>query len=361
MAAIGVLESHAYALPRGFSPGSSATASGRVGLIGASGVYVFFALTGYLLFLPFVRRIIDPSRRPDLRRYAFNRVVRILPLYWFVVAVLLLWQEGGGTATQWWRFLFFAESFWRSTLTTVDSPMWSLVVEVHFYILLPFLAWAITGIARGSLNRAAVTVGVLAGASIVLRRVTYSTDPRSLLHFSLPTTFFLFCSGMLVAIARTAVEREGLPDWLRRTTFHRSTVWFVVTLPLWAFVVERPSVAGEVAVAVSAGLIVGATVLPLDTGVVLRILGWRPLALLGVASYSFYLWHRPLLAELQSHDASWFGVSGTAPVLFLQGCLLMIPISAVSYALIERPFLRLRQRWQPRLPVPPQAVVEAAP
>ena len=72
----------------------------------------------------------------------------------------------------------------------------------------------------------------------------------------------------------------------------------------------------------------------------LRALSGRPLVLVGVASYSLYLWHVPLLHWLD--DGAAFG---TAPLL-LAGGALAIGVAAVSYLAVERPFLRLGRRWQ---------------
>src|SRR5919107_1849518 len=48
---------------------------------GGFGVFVFFALSGYLLFWPFVRALFGDGGPISMRRYALNRAVRILPLY----------------------------------------------------------------------------------------------------------------------------------------------------------------------------------------------------------------------------------------------------------------------------------------
>src|SRR5436305_1098967 len=76
---------------------------------GGFGVFVFFALSGYLLFRPLAAATFG-GERVDMRRYALNRLLRTLPLYYAVVAVLLVVQEGGGTPGQWWRFLTLTEN-----------------------------------------------------------------------------------------------------------------------------------------------------------------------------------------------------------------------------------------------------------
>src|SRR5581483_8489917 len=118
----------------------------RTLLGGGFGVFLFFALSGYLLYLPFARSTFGGSRPVDLRRYARNRVVRILPLYYVVAVSYLI--ASGAPIRQWAAFLTFTENFSRSTLGQVDGPMWSLVVELLFYALLPLIAMAVAWLSR---------------------------------------------------------------------------------------------------------------------------------------------------------------------------------------------------------------------
>src|SRR3982751_1085395 len=90
VAAVGVMVGHAWGLAHGYGPSSTDGVVGRVVYGGGFGVFFFFALTGYLMTWPFVRRAFGDGRRVDLRRYALNRVLRILPLYVVSVVVVLL-------------------------------------------------------------------------------------------------------------------------------------------------------------------------------------------------------------------------------------------------------------------------------
>src|SRR5947207_12806370 len=105
LAALAVLEGHAFGYAHGWIPQDIyCSYLHRVVLGGGSAVLVFFALSGYLLFWPFAKRWFGPGDPIDLRRYAINRVLRILPLYYVAVIVVLLVQEHGGTFGEWWRF-----------------------------------------------------------------------------------------------------------------------------------------------------------------------------------------------------------------------------------------------------------------
>jgi peptidoglycan/LPS O-acetylase OafA/YrhL len=93
--------------------------------------------------------------------------------------------------------------------------------------------------------------------------------------------------------------------------------------------------------AVASALLLAACVLPLRAGPVVRVLEWKALAFVGVISYSYYMWHVPILEQL--------GGTSWEPDSFAGLLLLSLPLSlaaaALSYRFIEAPFLRLRRRW----------------
>jgi peptidoglycan/LPS O-acetylase OafA/YrhL len=339
LAAMSVLVGHVWLFSQG---AASATYPHRLVEAGRYGVWLFFALTGYLLFWPFVR-----SGAIDLRRYALNRVLRILPLYYFVVVVLLVIDQHGGSSTQWLRFTTMTESFSRSTVGTVDVPIWSLAVEVQFYALLPVLAWLL--MRTGSVRRAAIGLCVLAGLSLVVWfvKVHVPAAPDLRWRYSLPATFFNFTAGMFLALLRARTAR--LPV--------RSDVLIAGGVALWLVAASAIRWA-EPLCALGAALIVGALVLPVNEGPLTRSLAFRPLAALGVASYSLYLWHVPVIRSLHSHTGF-----GTAALL-VGGAGFAIAVAAVSYLGVERPFLGLRRRWGPVVAEPagaPLSDVAAAP
>jgi peptidoglycan/LPS O-acetylase OafA/YrhL len=345
LAAVAVLVGHALLIANAGLPPDSA--KNRILIGGGLGVFLFFTLTGYLLWLPFARGGVD------VVRYARNRALRILPLYWAVVAILYLVQPSGARTEDWWRFALFLQNYSADTAARLDSPMWTLVVEVQFYVLLPLLALAISALARGSLARAAALVAALGLASFALRldRVLLAdgTDYTGVLgKFSLPTLFFFFTSGMLLALLRLHLERTG------RRLPGTPSAWLLTAAGLW--LLACVDYEWEPVVYAAGFVTVGACVLPLGGGPGLaRVLEWRPLAALGVASYSLYLWHVPVLlwvsgqtVVFEDSGANRFaGAPDDFKAVLAGGLAAAIVVAAASYLVIERPFLRLRRRWAP--------------
>jgi peptidoglycan/LPS O-acetylase OafA/YrhL len=329
---LAVLETHAWGWHNDYGPATLATNLGKILTAGDFGVNVFFTLTGFLLATPFLKALLG-GHAISLGRYFRNRALRILPLYYVVLVVFLL-AGGGGTLAQWVTFGTFSENLFAWSFLTVDPPMWSLVLEVQFYVLLPIGAMLI-GLAPRH-RRAlvvAVSIALLGALSAWLSwtpRFPSGTVPyaRSLL-----VNFHFFAAGILLAVAgfQMDVRRWATRPW------GSSDLWFVVAAGLFLVGALDPTLLPVTAIAT--GLTVGAAALPLRPGVVTRCLDWPKLGALGLASYSLYLWHYPIVKWLAGRIESF-------PVLLVVSAVSCCLIAVVSYRLIEAPFLRLRRRWE---------------
>jgi peptidoglycan/LPS O-acetylase OafA/YrhL len=179
----------------------------------------------------------------------------------------------------------------------------------------------------------------------------HPADPRW--QYSLPATFVFFVPGMLLAVLET--QWESVAPRLRRGLL-TPWAWFAAGVALWLVVTWRYDL--DVLLVPAAFVMVGSVVLPMRRGVVHRVLEWRPLAAVGVASYSLYLWHFPIVTHVGT--ASW------APHDYTGLLVVCVPFSVavalVSYRVVEAPFLRLRRAWASTSPAPaPELVAEPQP
>jgi peptidoglycan/LPS O-acetylase OafA/YrhL len=337
IAALSVLVGHTYA-----SVGPAHAYSGyfhRVLLGGTFGVYAFFVLSGFLLYRPFARAAFAEGSPVAVRSYLRNRALRILPLYYTALVLLIVAGGLGWGWSDWWSHALFIESFSHRTVFTVDPVMWSLVPEAEFYVALPLIAWLLTWVARGSLRRAAAITGLLAVASLSLRYGVYLGDGKNIgvIQDSLPSLFVYFAIGMLLALLE--VEWAGVrPRALDGITAH-GDAWILAGLVCWLLVFVRYR--WEILAGAGTFLVIGACVLPLRRGRLLSVLEWRPLAGIGVISYSVYLWHVPLIQLVQRQLLSRPGFAGVLTVALP----LTIAVAALSYSVVEVPFLRMRRPW----------------
>jgi peptidoglycan/LPS O-acetylase OafA/YrhL len=238
----------------------------------------------------------------------------------------------------WIRFFTFTENYWSDTAGQVNGPAWSLAVEIQFYFLLPLLALGIGRFARRPL-RAAVLIVIALGIASLVARLGLVNNPdvvNETWRYRIVTNFVYFVPGMLLALMETRLRHRPLrlPGLLAS-----SDVWFAAGVALWLVVVLQ-GFGWDLLIAPASFLVLGACVLDLRPGATQAVLSLRWLALIGVASYSLYLWHFPVLELLTDQGAS--------PELIPLAALAVpvtIAVAAVSYRLIEEPFLRLRGRW----------------
>jgi peptidoglycan/LPS O-acetylase OafA/YrhL len=343
---LGVLVAHTLGWASYYGPEISQGAVDRAVALGTqASPFLLFVLSGCLLYGPFARRDLGRGDPINLRRYAINRVLRILPLYYAVLLVLFVFQERGGTLKKWVIYASFSQNFVASPNFQINRVMWYMVIELHFYLLLPLLAFLLARASGGSRGRAALFLVTLGLASYVFFMFAWHLDPvpNPFWRFSLLSTFFFLAAGMLLALIRLSWE-EQRPGWLRGP-LASADLWIAASAGLcalnifWQF--SLPSMNAMVIILLVSVLLVGACVLPLRAGPLVRVLEWRPLAVIGVASYSLYLWHDPVLKALAKSSWAPSGFVGLLAVGLPLCCL----VAFASYALIEAPFLRLRRRW----------------
>jgi peptidoglycan/LPS O-acetylase OafA/YrhL len=75
-----------------------------------------------------------------------------------------------------------------------------------------------------------------------------------------------------------------------------------------------------------------------------RLLSTRPAVLVGLCSYSIFLWHEPLIRLLRLHGWTLPGRAGWAVTLAAVAALTAV-LAAATYRWVERPALRRKRRW----------------
>lgn len=181
------------------------------------GVAIFFVLSGYLLFSPWVKAQRDGGPRPDVGRYFWHRARRILPAYWLTVLgvyLIFVWREDTSTlghgAEGLTRNLTLTQTYGFGYLHSGLTHMWSLATEVVFYLLLPVFAWMIGRvICRGQwrpglMIATVVVIMLITPAWAVLTHTVDGFDVTARLWA--PAFLAWFAGGMLLAILAQLVR-----------------------------------------------------------------------------------------------------------------------------------------------------------
>jgi peptidoglycan/LPS O-acetylase OafA/YrhL len=337
------------------------------------GVALFFALSGFLLYRPFVASLLR-AKRVDVRRYYMNRLLRIVPAY---VVILLLCAlvlrsvllPGGGNGalhdpSVLLRTLLFVQNYDPDSIHAGIGPAWSLNVEVIFYLVLPALALGAFALAKlvdpvkASFAPAAALLLIgLAGKAVAAYVVPPSApfngwehDWHSVVERSFLCHADLFAFGMALAVVRTLWEDGAvrLPRRWRSGTGAIAAVTLLAVAGLGTNNGEQLSyspwntvVALDVTVLLALVVLVDPKSRRMPFG--LRILEWRPLVTVGVISYSVFLWHEPLVRFLTEHGLTFGGRPGFVANLVLVGAITLL-LSYLTYRLVELPALRLKGR-----------------
>ncbi len=204
LAALGVVATHARYLARPRIDGvfiSTLWQGGRLT------VFLFFAVSGYLIAGPFLRALLDGTELPELRTYAARRIARIVPAYWVALTVLLVLGLANTpppvTVLGILDHYLLIHSQIPPDPASIYPVAWTLGVEAMFYLLVPLLAVGIRRITRAPVSHVwiIVGIGVLTVGSIALQLATYTrvipfSGWSTVVQYSLPSQFIFFSPGM---------------------------------------------------------------------------------------------------------------------------------------------------------------------
>src|SRR6201991_2128351 len=206
-AAVGVVLTH-VAFQTGHTGGVVGRLFGRFDLA----VAVFFALSGFLLWRGHAAAARGLRPIPPTGHYLRSRLIRIMPAYLVAVVVILsLLPDAKADLTVWLASLSLTQIYVPLTLTAGLTQMWSLAVEVSFYIALPVFAL----LARGVPVRARIPVLAAAGVLSLGWALIPIDTPAGVSSLNWPPAFLSwFVAGML--LAELTVTPVGWPHRLAR-------------------------------------------------------------------------------------------------------------------------------------------------
>jgi peptidoglycan/LPS O-acetylase OafA/YrhL len=319
-----------------------------------TGVLLFFVLSAFLLAAPWVAASRGERPAPDLGRFALRRASRVVPGYLLALAGSLVLLHGTGhprdiSLTDLPQFLLFIPNLDPATRTMLDPPMWTLHVEVSFYLVLPLIGWAIVRLARRrALSGPLALCVALAAVSVAWIAVSYAAGWEPEVTWTLPTYLGAFACGIgaavlahgrslnlagsvaLLAVGGTAVVLNAI--W--HSGGHTGATGVIV---------------GDLPASLGFAAIVAVVALRPS-----RALALAPLRALGAISLGVYLWHMPVLYALQVQDAM--------PELFWPALWRVLgptlALAVASWMLVERPALRW-SAGRRRMPAPARALESA--
>lgn len=324
------------------------------------GVPIFFVLSGFLLFGPWVKAAVRADGRrgrgsgdepaPSVRRYAWRRVRRIVPAYAVtVVAAYLLYhfRTAGPNPGHTWEGLFrnltlsqiYTDDYLYSYLHQGLTQMWSLAVEVAFYVALPFLAYLLLVVLCRRRWRPWLLLAGLAGLAMVSPAwliLVHNTDflPDGA-RLWLPGYLAWFVGGMVLA----ALQPLGIRAYALACVPLAIVSYLIVSTPIAGEPTTSPSELREALFKIAFYAVISTLlVAPLalaghgvaggkQGGLYVQMMGSRPMVFLGEISYEIFLIHL-ITMELVMVEILRFPIyTGSVWLLFSVTLVVTVPLA----------------------------------
>jgi peptidoglycan/LPS O-acetylase OafA/YrhL len=315
---------------------------------GYVGVDLFFVLSGFLITALLVQEW-ERHAAISLGRFYVRRALRLLPaLYVVLICYLIALQVDGlddrltaraGPVP--WRPALFAGLYVSNWTRGLGEPMgalahtWSLSIEEQFYLLWP-LALGLMLRARWPYRRVAAALALAAAAAALHRSWLWHLRDHPLDLYRIYDGFDTRADALLIGCLTAVLVADGALASISQRVLTRANAVGLLLLAVTAQCVRFPDGAmfyGGMTLIAVIGAVLILQILHEPGGRLQALLQSAPLTWLGRRSYGLYLWHYPLF--LLTED--W-----PSPLRVL----LALAAASVSFAAIERPALRLKERFR---------------
>jgi peptidoglycan/LPS O-acetylase OafA/YrhL len=343
----------------------------RVGLVG---VDLFFVLSGFLIGSLLLTELKKYSK-VDILRFIIRRGFKLYPVYYVFVgySMLRIVMKSHGSGVSLVDSTVGAIREFSTSILFLQNYIppnparhtWSLAVEEHFYLVLPFVL-AFLGARRAwkwviRISLATIPVCLVLRIISVLGQMSHQTMVLGT-DLDLGATHY-HIDGLMLGVGLAAIAVNSPEQFIRLARFPRALIglglvcWLVALLPeRWVFF--WTTFGFSLRVLGSAAILVGACSLPAKSTTQRGLLAW-----VGASSYAIYVWHPTIMGITEKLTSGFLGTHVTDQVWFwLITSVIEVSTCVVFGALvtrfIERPSLALRDRWFPsrgRAVVLPQA------
>jgi peptidoglycan/LPS O-acetylase OafA/YrhL len=306
------------------------------------GVPIFFVLSGFLLFGPWVRAVADDRPPPSVARYSWHRVRRIVPAYAITVLVAYIvyqFRTAGPNPGHSWPGLLrnltltqaYTDNYLYSYLHQGLTQMWSLAVEVAFYVvLLPLTYLLLAVLCRRrwqprQLLAGLAALSVITPAWLVLVHTTVWLPDGARLW--LPTYLAWFIGGMMLAVFSAMGQQAYAVVCLPLAVI----CYLIVSTPLGGEPTTSPAKLWEaLAKAAFYAVIAMLAVAPLalgNRGWYARALASGPMVWLGEISYEIFLIHLIVMDFAMVEVLHTHIYTGNAVALFAVTFVMTVPLA----------------------------------
>lgn len=296
---------------------------------GAMGVQLFFAISGFILMLPFIQAHADKRPQPSLKKYFLRRLTRLEPPYLInlcIISMMLLVTHKlpiSKLLPHLAASMFYLHNIIYSKMSIINGVAWSLEVEVQFYILAPLIA-KIFYIRKNHLR-----YSLIAGIAILFICLQCQIAKIPFYQGTLLGQIQYFLAGILLADIYVT-------SWKQKPA--KNTLWDMISgiclislaiLPK-EFSPLFPALIFTAYAGVFRGIVFG------------RIMRNKWLVTIGGMCYTIYLFHPFITATIGKITTRLFTSNSYMLCVLVQIIIICIPmlmVCSILFVLFEKPFM----------------------
>ena len=314
---------------------------------GTIGVTLFFVLSGFLITGILLNYKAQLEHNGTglmhlMKNFYLRRSLRIFPIYYLTIVVILIFQFSMIKDGLWWHFFYLSNVyFWlQGTFNGSLSHFWSLAVEEQFYLIWPIL---ILLLPWRRIHILLIT-GILYG---LIFRLIYVNELNEMARFLLPGSLDSFCIGAIFAIAKKGSFPLAMGCIGNRNILLTGFFGCLVLSFICKELYLTPGLNSALFIfllSCAFGFLIIVLCLEKKPNSKKSILQNPLLMYIGKISYGLYLYHNfiPFPYEL---NLSWLPISLSQYAAQLCRFFLLLLVATASWFLIEKPFLRLKNKY----------------
>ncbi|MEO6315106.1 MAG: acyltransferase [Chitinophagaceae bacterium] len=321
-----------------YTPGGSAVSDTIINytLGGGVGVYLFYAISGFILPLPFAIKRLSDKPMGSLKTYFMRRLTRLEPPYILVMlllalaAIVLHKLTVGESAGYFFTGITYCSTLVYKHFNTLNPVIWSLEVEIQFYIVAPFITYFVFGIKDFAQRNLVIIASIL--LVVFIQEQTGIASAYNVLRFTILGQLQYFMVGILMV--NLYLQQKLEPGSYTRFWDVAATVAIFSMIGFRWVTGYGKTILFLIALVT---LFIGA----FRSGAFNRFIKRPWIMAIGGMCYSIYLLHlaiaqacMELLLKINPHAANSVGWFTVYALFFLFVLVLLVP---VFYLLVEKP------------------------
>jgi peptidoglycan/LPS O-acetylase OafA/YrhL len=313
---------------------------------GVLGVTLFFVLSGFLITEILLRSKQDVEDGRSLGQafkvFYMRRSLRIFPIYYLLLFILLVFNLASVRDSFWWHFSycsnfhFWIKGVWEGAL----SHLWSLAVEEQFYLVWP----AIILLVPFRLLISALLTGVFIG---VIFRLVIVTDESNMGRLLMPGSLDSFCIGGLFAYGRSS-NKLWYKYYLGKQQLFLLLAFILLLIDKLPFFrtlsAAQTSAFYLLLISVAFGILINRVSYNIEIPIVKQILNNKILIFIGKISYGIYLFHN-FFPQIYGLNLPYFLSEYSYYIEKLIRFIMLMALASASWYFFEKPILKIKERY----------------